>query len=356
MLLEAARQALEVEWFETLIASTGADDHLLLGYPSMVAYLKDRLAMAGSRAHRYVKKAMTAARFAPTLAAWKHRQISGDEAEAMLRVAERRPDKYAEAESLLLEMVGEGAEDTRKVLDYWCSGVDRTSALLELEEQLERRRCTVSRGPHGMVSGEFALPALDGEALLSALDALMPPPAVGDGRTTVQRRADALGDLARGFLDGSESPTTGGERPHLMVHVGFEALLNLAGDLHETEDGAVLDPALVGQLACDASVSRVVFGPRSEVLDVGRRTRVIPTGLRRAVVARDRHCVAPGCRRSARWCDVHHLVAWSEGGETTLDNLCLLCRYHHTLLHLELLTLEDLEVRAPVSVGCGRSP
>jgi hypothetical protein len=189
------------------------------------------------------------------------------------------------------------------------------------------------------------LSSLEGEGLLSAIDALMPPPEEADARTTTQRRADALGDLARAFLEGWGSPTVGGERPHVTVHVGLSALQGRAGGLHETEDGFVLDPFSISQLACDASVTRVVFGSDSEVLDVGRKTRVIPAGLRRAVVARDRHCVAPGCSRSARWCDVHHLVAWADGGETVIDNLCLLGRYHHTKVHLGLLSLEDLEIR-----------
>lgn len=355
MLLEAARQLLEVEWTETLAAADRAGDHHLTGYPSMVAYLKDRLSMAGGRAHRYVRNARAAARFGATFSAWKHRHISGDEAELMFRASERMPEEYTEAEALLLEAVGDGVDDTRKILDYWRCRVDRAAAFIELEEQLERRRCSVSRTTYGMVIGAFALPALEGETFLCALDALMPPPIEGDGRSAVQRRADALGDLARSFLDGSETPVAGGERPHLTVHVGLPTLLDLAGDLHETEDGVVMDPALVGQIACDSSVSRVIFGPKSEVLDVGRRTRVVPAGLRRAVVARDRHCVAPGCRRSARWCDVHHMLPWSEGGETTLDNLCLLCRYHHTLLHLELLGLADLEVGVPACVGSKRS-
>jgi hypothetical protein len=99
------------------------------------------------------------------------------------------------------------------------------------------------------------------------------------------------------------------------------------------KDGHVLAVETVRQLACDVSVTRIVFGPKSELLDVGRKTRVIPAGLRRAVIARDRHCTYPGCNRKPRWCDIHHIVSWANGGETALDNLCLLCRYHHTLTH-----------------------
>jgi hypothetical protein len=219
MLLEAARHYLEVEWTETLAVAEAARDHELMGFPSMVAYLKHRLGMAGGRAHRYVRQARAALRFPSTLASWKHRQVSTDEAELLFLASERMPEKYSHAEPHLLELVGEGVDETRRLLDYWSAEVDRVGARLELEEQLRRRRFDLTRKQNGMVAGEFLLPQLDGETLLAALDALVPPPGGGDTRTIGQRRADALGDLGRAFLEGSESPTVGGERPHVNVHV-----------------------------------------------------------------------------------------------------------------------------------------
>ncbi len=351
MLLEAARQALDVEWTETLASAEYAGDHDVMGFPSMVAYLKHRMGMAGGRAHRYVRKARAVLQHAATFSAWKHRQISGDEAELMFRAGEKTPDEYRSAEGALLELVGDGVEETKRVLDYWRSGVDRSGVVLDAEAQLGRRYHDVTRRSDGMVTGEYALPTLEGEALLTALDSRMPPPVKGDDRTISQRRADALGDLARDVLQ-AVGPEVGGERPHITVHVDIPALRGQPGGLHETADGFVIDTWLVSQLACDASVTRIVFGPNSEVLDVGRKTRVVPAGLRRAVIARDRHCVAPGCGRSAKWCDVHHIIPWGDGGETVITNLCLLCRYHHTMAHLELITIPDLEIRP--SAGAAR--
>jgi hypothetical protein len=86
-------------------------------------------------------------------------------------------------------------------------------------------------------------------------------------------------------------------------------------------------------LACDCAVSRIVFAPNSEIIDLGRKTRIIPSALRRAVIARDRHCQHPGCWRPAKWCDIDHIVSWQDGGTTSLRNLQLLCRYHHRLKH-----------------------
>lgn len=72
---------------------------------------------------------------------------------------------------------------------------------------------------------------------------------------------------------------------------------------------------------------------RSEPLDVGRRTAVVPAPLRRAVIVRDGTCRFPGSDRPHPWCDAHHVVHWADGGRTALNNLVLLCRRHHRMLH-----------------------
>jgi hypothetical protein len=213
MLLEAARHHLEVEWTQTLAMADAEGDHDIFGYPSTVAYLKDRLRMAGGRAHRYVKTARAALRLEATFAAWKHRQLSSDQVELWFAAAERMPDKYPQAESVLLEIVGESVGETKQMLAYWRDQADRPGVTLELEDQLRRRRFDVTRDSNGMVTGDFALPMPEGETLLTAIDALMPPPSEHDPRTTTQRRADALGDLARSFLDGAQTPDRGWRTP-----------------------------------------------------------------------------------------------------------------------------------------------
>ena len=67
------------------------------------------------------------------------------------------------------------------------------------------------------------------------------------------------------------------------------------------------------------------------MLDVGRKTRTVPSAIRRALDHRDRGCRFPGCGN--RFCDAHHIKHWADGGETRLDNLVLLCRRHHRAVH-----------------------
>jgi hypothetical protein len=71
----------------------------------------------------------------------------------------------------------------------------------------------------------------------------------------------------------------------------------------------------------------------SESLDVGRKTRVVPAGMRRALVVRDGGCLLPGCGRPQAWCDAHHIEHWADGGARALENLVLLCRPHHRAVH-----------------------
>lgn len=84
---------------------------------------------------------------------------------------------------------------------------------------------------------------------------------------------------------------------------------------------------------CDAVVQRVIIGPDSQPLDIGRKTRVIPPAIRSALIARDRGCVFNDCDVPAAWCHAHHIQHWAQGGSTALQNLALLCDQHHTKIH-----------------------
>jgi hypothetical protein len=88
----------------------------------------------------------------------------------------------------------------------------------------------------------------------------------------------------------------------------------------------------IKRLTCDCSLVAVVEDEQGNPLDVGRKQRNVSTALRRALEARDRGCTFPGCHRK-RYVDGHHIKHWAEHGETSLDNMTLLCSLHHRLLH-----------------------
>jgi Domain of unknown function (DUF222)/HNH endonuclease len=87
------------------------------------------------------------------------------------------------------------------------------------------------------------------------------------------------------------------------------------------------------RLACDSSLLPIVLGAASEPLDMGRQRRLVTPAIRRALNVRDGGCRFPGCDRPATWCDAHHLLSSVDGGPTSVDNMILLCRRHHVLIH-----------------------
>ena len=187
----------------------------------------------------------------------------------------------------------------------------------------------------GMVHIDGLLDPVSGQVVMTALDSLIDPGNLdpADDRSPVQRRADALTDLCRDHLDHGDLPTQRTERPHVMVHLSIDALEGRAGHPCELDSAGVITPRAARQLACDAKVTRIITTGESQVLDVGRTTRVVTSGLRKALIARDRGCVIKACGASRRWCDAHHVKHWANGGATNLNNLVLLCGRHHTLVH-----------------------
>ena len=93
------------------------------------------------------------------------------------------------------------------------------------------------------------------------------------------------------------------------------------------------------RLSCDASVVAVVENDNGEPLSVGRKTRIIPPALRRALNTRDEGCRFPGCTYH-RYVDAHHVRHWADGGETKLSNLITLCRAHHRMVHKGEIKIE----------------
>ena len=100
----------------------------------------------------------------------------------------------------------------------------------------------------------------------------------------------------------------------------------------ELEHGVDVCHASLRRMGCDASMVEVAHGRDGHILNVGRKTRVVPSALRRALRSRDGGCAFPGCSNH-RYVDAHHNRHWTDGGETRLDNLVLLCRHHHRCVH-----------------------
>ena len=250
-------------------------------------------------------------------------------------------------------------------------GSRKDEAALERERH-ESRSLSVFPDDEGMYVIKGRLPAEVGALLMRAVEAASDalyrekrePRLETDTereKAAAQRRADALGLLAERALavgfGGKGEEERGGEagcscaaeddeaHPHpipisgsraerfqVMLHVEPETLrADAEPGCSELEDGTRVSAATSRRLSCDAGLVRVSHASDGSILDVGRRTRTIPPALRRALETRDRGCRFPGC--GLRFTDGHHVVHWADGGETKLENVVLVCKYHHRLLH-----------------------
>jgi hypothetical protein len=182
----------------------------------------------------------------------------------------------------------------------------------------------------GTMTITVELPLETGELLEKALDrardtSASHTPGFIDECWSAQQ-ADALVAIANAYLSGNgEASACTSDNYLVTVHVDQSALANGNGR-------SSLPLESVKRLCCDGDAIVIVENEDGEPLSVGRKTRTVPTGIKRALRARDKSCVFPGCRHT-RFVDAHHIEHWSAGGETSLENLMLLCSHHHGLVH-----------------------
>lgn len=148
-----------------------------------------------------------------------------------------------------------------------------------------------------------------------------------------RRLAEAFGQLLE-TLDPSRLPLHGGDATNLTVTISLDDLKTGLGmaTLDNGTPGDGFDHITAGharRLACTAKIIPVVLGADSEVLDVGRASRLYTKAQRKALLLRDKTCRAEGCTIPGTWAEAHHLVPWSHGGATDLSNGVLLCSRHH---------------------------
>jgi hypothetical protein len=279
-------------------------------------------------------------------------------------LASDRPDRN---EAYLLAQARRlGVDDFRRLVRRWAAAVDTAAHEAEQRAATERQYLRLVRRRDGVDLQGF-LANDSAETLATALRAVAGVPAAEDARTGEQRAAAALTDLARAVLDhGLGGGGTSLVRPHLLVHVPYETYLAVAagadadgvpaplpqalettdgrlGAPAELDDGTPIPGSVLAQLACDARVTRIVFGPKGVPLDVGWAQRTYTGPQRAAVVARDRTCRYPGCSAPPFLCEVHHVLWWSRLGRTSVENGVLLCAHHHRLVHQRdvVITVDD---------------
>jgi hypothetical protein len=318
---------------------------------SMTAWLADRAGVPRPRAAATVARARKLARLPVTAGGWRDGVLSSGQVDAI--AAHLDPHTvalFADHESAMVPtLVGLSVRDVAAAMATWreCATAHRDpqpepSSALHLSSTLGGRwRLDANLGPE------------TGELVATALRLAQSPDVDGEpARTPASRRADALGDICRHFMDHQQARRGGRHRPHLNLVLDLNRYRALRSAGATSVDGTHFDRTSTDRLLCDAAIHRVLSHGRSAVLDYGTTTRTIPAPLYNALVVRDRHCRFPGCDRPAAWCEGHHIHPWQAGGPTQPANLVLLCSRHHHLLHrprwhTKLLPDATLEVTDP---------
>ena len=282
------------------------------GLATTAAWLGWRIGLGVVAAREKVRVANALGQLPNIDAAFAKGEVSYSKVRAMTRIA------TPENEARLLYLATQG---TAAQLEVICRGVARMQP--SSAPEAGARWLRVHADTDGMVRIELRLHADEAKLLLNAVDL-----ARDDSAEAPLDRVDGLLRVADGFLASPDHGRTGGDRTQLIVTVGPNAL----GDTSARIEDAPLSAATLARVACDASLTVVTVDADGDPLDVGRKTRIIPSAIRRALLFRDGGCRFPGCTHR-RALDAHHIEHWGAGGATAKDNLVLLCAAHHRAVH-----------------------
>jgi 5-methylcytosine-specific restriction endonuclease McrA len=309
------------------------------GARSCAHWLSWRIGLGLNAAREKVRVARALANLPQLSAALEHGEISFSKVRAVTRVA--TPDN--EAALLCYARHGTAAQVEKIVRGY--RGVLRAQDAEQEERRHEGRGLAVYTDDDGMVVIRGRLSPEQGAVVKKALEVAevrlaTPTPTRGElsavtrpAPTAEQRRADALALVAQSALDHQLERGSDADLLQVVLHVDADTLADPAQAGQCCFDGgADVSPQTARRLSCDASVVTIRHAKDGSVLDVGRKRRTIPPAIRRALRGRDTRCRFPGCDHT-RYLHAHHIEHWADGGETSLDNVVLLCSRCHRLVH-----------------------
>jgi Domain of unknown function (DUF222)/HNH endonuclease len=234
-----------------------------------------------------------------------------------------------------------GPKDLRRLAEQVIDAIDPDGSLPNEQLNADRRFFHLRQTKDGAYAGEFRLTGDAGIKLQALLGPLAKPratTAVGpdgqpiempDPRHHGQRLHDALEDLCDRLLrQDNPVPDTGGTPATVIITIDLDDLLKRTG-YGVASDGTLIRTDTVLGLADQAELYYAILNANGEVLRLGRDRRIATRGQTIALIARDIGCSFPGCDAPAEWCQRHHIISWVDGGTTDLNNLTLLCAYHH---------------------------
>ena len=298
------------------------------GHRSMAAWLATHGRTTFSDVRRQQRLAAVLNKSPEVAAAVADGRLSAAAAEAMLAAVETGNN----VADLVEVCAGATPHDAAQAAAKWqeLNPPPGQTAEDRIAERRKGRRLSFTANGDGTTRISGLVPTLEGRIIKNALEHLIGTPTEGDDRTFEQKLADALVALSDAYAKGEV--TGGRQRPTIIVTIDLDALEGRVPGVGYTAQGDVIPADIVRSLVENAGLQRVLLADGLPV-DVGREQRLATDAQYRALIARDGGCDFPACTAPPGWCDVDHIIEWEHGGETSLENLMLLCRYHHTFRH-----------------------
>lgn len=317
-----------------------------LGICSCAHWLNFKCGIGMNAARERVRVARALPALPKISEAFRRGKISYSKVRAMTRVADERNEDYL----MMIAKHGTAHHVERLVSKY-----RRAKKQIDAQnagEQHRQRELTHYYDHDGCLVIRARVPAEQGELIVKALEMALDK-AFNNGdeerEHIAARRADALADIAQTYLNHNEETGTTADRYQVVVHVYPEGTRtadqvpsgqtphsddcrHVTAESPHIENGPHVTAETSRRVACDCSTVAIKESDTGEPLSIGRRSRSIPPAIRRALRLRDKGCRFPGCTNT-RYVDGHHIIHWADGGETSLDNLVLLCKHHHRLVH-----------------------
>jgi hypothetical protein len=292
------------------------------GAHDMTHWTAMQLGVSYWKADRWVAAGRALPALPATAEAFERGEIGIDKVVELTRFAE-----FDDEDALLRWAQGVSSGAIRRVGDL--RATERAGEAADVERERHLRWRYTDEGRRFALDAE--LPAADGAVVARTLERLGDRiPAMPDEASDLRvgsRRADALVALCSTEL--AQDPDQ--DRATIVVHAELDAVLD--GDLNAMiEDGPVIGGTTLQRLLCNARVQAVVEHPDGSVQGVGRPAREPAAWMMRQLRHRDACCRFPGCD-SRRFTQAHHIEWRSRGGATELDNLVLICSFHHKLVH-----------------------
>jgi len=304
-----------------------------LGFHSCAYWLNFKCGIDMNTARERVRVAHALGRLPKVDARFAKGAISYSKVRAVTRIADETNEDY------LLMIAKHGtAHHVEKLVRLYRSA-ERLQDAGAAKEHHYNRQVNYHYDHDGCLVIKGRFPAEQGALIVKALEMAMEKqyPKNADPDVSAEtseptpiatRSADALAEVAETYMNAKPVQNSTADRYQVVVHVAAD----VSAETPHLEGGPHVSAETSRRIACDCSVLGIRQDQDGEPLAIGRKTRSIPPAMRRALRMRDEGCRFPGCTND-KFVDGHHVEHWADGGETNLENLVLLCRRHHHLVH-----------------------